>query len=179
MSYSSLLNAISFAADKHRKCRRKDMEASPYINHPIAVATVLANAGNVVDESILIAAILHDTVEDTETTFIAVENLFGREVAGIVRDLTDDKSLPKEVRKQLQIDHAPHISPSAKQVKLADKICNVRDILKSPPHDWSLERRQEYLEWAGKVVDGCRGVNPELEKVFDEARAEAENILQL
>jgi len=179
MSYAPLLKAISFAADRHRNQKRKDQEASPYINHPIAVAAVLADEGNVDDESILMAAILHDTVEDTETTFEELENLFGVEVAGIVRELTDDKSLFKEVRKELQIEHAAHASPRAKQVKIADKICNIRDILKSPPHDWSAERKREYLEWATKVVNGCRGVNPGLDKVFDEALAEGKNISQL
>jgi len=171
MNYAPFLNAISFAADRHRNQKRKDQDASPYINHPIAVAAVLATAGNVVDESILIAAILHDTVEDTETTFEELESLFGTDVTGIVRELTDDKTLPKEVRKELQIGHAAHASHRAKQVKIADKICNISDILKSPPHDWSVERKREYLEWAGKVVQGCRGVNPGLEKVFDELLA--------
>jgi len=176
MSYAPLLKAISFAADKHRNQKRKDQEASPYINHPIAVAAVLADEGNVDDESILMAAILHDTVEDTETTFEELENLFGVEVAGIVRELTDDKSLLKEVRKELQIEHAAYASFRAKQVKIADKICNIRDILKSPPHDWLAERKREYLEWATKVVNGCRGVNPGLDKVFDSALAAGDTI---
>jgi GTP diphosphokinase / guanosine-3',5'-bis(diphosphate) 3'-diphosphatase len=176
MNYALLLTAISFAADKHRNQKRKDQETSPYINHPIAVATVLANEGNVVDESILMAAILHDTVEDTKTTFEELEYLFGADVAGIVRELTDDKSLQKSVRKELQIEHAAHASPRAKQVKIADKICNIRDILNSPPHDWSVERKREYLEWAGKVVEGCRGVNSGLEKVFDELLAKGSTL---
>jgi guanosine-3',5'-bis(diphosphate) 3'-pyrophosphohydrolase len=107
-----------------------------------------------------IAAILQDTVEDTETTFEELENLFGQDVAGIVRELTDDKSLLKTVRKELQIEHAIHASPRAKQVKIADKICNIMDILKSPPYDWSMDRKREYFEWSDKVVAGCRGVNP-------------------
>ena len=177
MSYASLLNAISFAADKHCNQKRKDQERSPYVNHPIAVAAVLADVGNVVDESILIAAILHDTVEDTDATFEELEKKFGSVVTGIVREVTDDKEIEKTVRKRLQIEHAPHISASAKQLKIADKICNVRDILNSPPHDWSVERRQEYLEWACKVVDGCRGVNPGLDKTFDVTLATGNTIL--
>jgi GTP diphosphokinase / guanosine-3',5'-bis(diphosphate) 3'-diphosphatase len=167
MGEAALLSAISFAADKHRNQRRKDHEASPYINHTIAVATLLATEGNVDDETVLIAAVLHDTVEDTNTTFEELEKEFGPEVADIVREVTDDKTLAKEVRKLLQIENARKASPRAKQLKIADKICNIKDVLESPPKDWSLERRREYLQWAAKVVDGCRGVNPGLEKSFD------------
>lgn len=133
MNPTKLLQAISFAADKHRNQRRKDQDASPYINHPIAVATVLASEGNVDDELVLLGAILHDTVEDTETTFEELEVLFGAEAMNVVREVTDDKSLPKATRKELQIEHAAHASDQAKQVKIADKICNIRDIIKSPP----------------------------------------------
>ena len=176
MPYTNLLKAISFAADKHCKLRRKDRDESPYINHPIAVATILAQDADIDDETLLIAAILHDTIEDTETTFDELVNAFGIAVAEIVQEVTDDKNIDKKVRKQLQIEHAPHISDSAKQVKIADKICNIRDVIHSPPHDWSLNRRKEYLEWAGKVVDGCRGVNQRLEKVFDDACAEGNGL---
>lgn len=177
MAHVKLLKAISFAADKHRNQRRKDHEASPYINHPISVATVLASEGSVDDESLLLAAILHDTVEDTETSFEELVSEFGNEVADVVREVTDDKALPKAIRKELQIKHAPHVSPRAKQLKMADKICNIRDILKSPPEDWSLERKHEYLEWTNKVVKGCRGINPCLESVYDSAYEEGKALL--
>ena len=176
MNYVSLLKAISFASKKHSTQRRKDFDASPYINHPIAVATVLASEGNVNDETLLIAAILHDTVEDTETIFEELEREFGVEVANVVREVTDDKSLPKATRKELQIEHALHASPRAKQIKIADKICNIRDILSSPPADWSVERRREYLEWTQKVVNGCRDVNICLDKVYDSALAAGDKI---
>jgi guanosine-3',5'-bis(diphosphate) 3'-pyrophosphohydrolase len=176
MSYVSLLKSISFAAEKHSTQRRKDSDASPYINHPIAVATVLASEGNVDDEALLIAAVLHDTVEDTETTFEKLEEVFGIDVTNIVREVTDDKSLPKATRKELQIEHARHASSRAKQIKIADKICNIRDILNSPPADWSIERRQEYLEWTQKVVNGCRGVNTCLDQVYDDALAAGDKI---
>lgn len=176
MNYAPLLKAISFAAEKHSTQRRKDSDASPYINHPIAVATVLASEGNVDDETLLIAALLHDTVEDTETTFENLENFFGVEVANIVREVTDDKSLPKATRKELQIEHAQHASSRAKQLKIADKICNIRDILSSPPNDWAVDRKREYLEWTQKVVTGCRNVNPCLDKVYDDALEEGKNI---
>ena len=174
-----LLKAIAFAADKHRRQRRKDAEASPYINHPIAVATVLASEGDVSDEATLLAAVLHDTVEDTQTTFVELEEHFGSEVAGLVRELTDDKSLEKGERKRLQIEHARESSIRAKQVKIADKICNVRDITVSPPADWPLQRRREYLTWSEKVVAGCRGVNPKLDQAFDQALAQARTTLDL
>ncbi|MEO7432678.1 MAG: HD domain-containing protein [Dokdonella sp.] len=160
--------AVAFAADKHRNQRRKDVDASPYINHPITLANVLANEGGVDDLTTLCAAILHDTIEDTETTSEELEAAFGAKIASVVMEVTDDKSLEKHVRKQRQIEHAPHISTEAKLVKLADKISNLRDILASPPADWSGERKREYFEWAGKVVDGVRGVNSKLEAKFDE-----------
>lgn len=164
-----LLQALAFAADKHRNQRRKDAEASPYINHPIALADVLANEGGVTDESVLIAAILHDTIEDTETSADELRTHFGEAVTAIVLEVTDDKSLPKAERKRLQVAHAPYASREAKLVKLADKICNLRDIVVSPPARWPLERRQAYFDWAKAVVDGLRGVHPALERAFDEA----------
>lgn len=166
---NQLIKAIGFAADKHRNQRRKDAEASPYINHPIALANVLANEGGIEDERTLIAAVLHDTIEDTETTAKDLERLFGKDVADIVLEVTDDKTLPKAERKRLQVEHAPHISRRAKLVKLADKICNIRDVADCPPAGWPLERRQQYFEWAKAVVEGLRGVHPELERVFDDA----------
>lgn len=168
---ATLVQALAFAADKHRNQRRKDAEASPYINHPIALANVLANEGGVQDVTVLCAAVLHDTIEDTETTADELRAVFGDQVASVVLEVTDDKLLGKAVRKQLQIEHAPHISPQAKLVKLADKISNVRDILASPPADWSPERKQAYFDWAAAVaaavVAGLRGVHPGLEAVFD------------
>jgi guanosine-3',5'-bis(diphosphate) 3'-pyrophosphohydrolase len=174
-----LLKAIAFAAEKHRHQTRKDAEESPYIIHPIAVATVLAVEGDVSDEATLLAAILHDTVEDTETTLAELEENFGSEVAGLVSELTDDKSLKKGERKRLQVEHARDSSPRAKQIKIADKISNVRDIVVSPPADWPLERRREYLTWSERVVAGCRGVNPKLDRAFDEAIGEARQALNL
>ena len=159
--------AVAFAADKHRNQRRKDAEASPYINHPIALANVLASEGGVSDVTVLCAAVLHDTIEDTETTVDELRALFGPKVASVVMEVTDDKSLEKSLRKQRQVEHAPHISTEAKLVKLADKISNLRDILASPPADWSTERKQAYFDWASKVVAGVRGVHPNLEAVFD------------
>jgi guanosine-3',5'-bis(diphosphate) 3'-pyrophosphohydrolase len=166
-----LIEALSFAAHKHRDQRRKDADASPYINHPIQLARVLAIEGNVTDEQVIVAAILHDTIEDTETTDEEIRQTFGAAIADIVAEVTDDKDLPKHERKQLQIDHAPHASTKAKLVKLADKICNVRDLAGSPPVGWDLARRQEYFDWAKQVVDGLRGVSPVLEKAFDDAYA--------
>lgn len=179
MNSAKLLRAITFAAEKHRDQRRKDAGASPYINHPIGVATVLATEGNVSDEVTLLAATLHDTVEDTKTTFAELEEHFGPEVANLVRELTDDKSLEKMERKRLQIDHAAHSSNTAKQLKIADKICNIRDIADSPPSDWPLQRRLEYLLWSEKVVAGCRGINPALDQAFDDAIARARTVLQI
>lgn len=175
---TALLDALAFAAYKHRDQRRKDAEASPYINHPIAVAHVLATEGEVTDVSVLVAAVLHDTVEDTQTTFVELDAAFGSVVAGLVRELTDDKSLPKNERKRLQVEHAAAASPGAKQIKLADKICNVRDITVTPPADWSIDRRVAYLDWAKRVVDACCGANPQLEAAFDAALAKARQVIE-
>ncbi len=164
-----LMDALAFSAAKHRSQRRKDVEASPYINHPIELARVLALEGGVTDHKTLAAAILHDTVEDTETTYEELKEKFGRVIALTVREVTDDKSLSKADRKRLQIEHAKHLSRRARLVKLADKTCNVRDMASHPPHGWPLERRREYFDWAAKVVEQIRGTNEKLEAAFDEA----------
>ena len=166
-----LLKALAFAAHKHRDQRRKDAEASPYINHPIALADVLVNEGGVADTEVLSAALLHDTVEDTDTTPDELERVFGPRIARIVAEVTDDKNLPKAERKRLQVEHAATISAEAKLVKLADKICNLRDVAERPPASWDLARRTEDFDWAKSVVDRLRGAHPRLEKAFDAAYA--------
>ena len=170
-SLALIVQALEFAAHKHRDQRRKDAQASPYINHPIALANVLVREGGVDEPAVLAAALLHDTVEDTQTTPAELRETFGEKIAGIVLEVTDNKNLLKADRKRLQIEHAAHISREAKLVKLADKICNVRDVANHPPAKWDLVRRREYFEWAKAVVDQLRGVHPGLEKKFDEAYA--------
>ena len=168
-----LLKALSFAAHKHRDQRRKDAEASPYINHPIALAQVLVGEGGVSDIEVLAAALLHDTIEDTATTGEELEREFGVRIAAMVAEVTDDTALPKTDRKRLQIEHAAQLSDGAKLVKLADKICNLRDVADRPPAQWDLRRRQEYFEWAKKVIDQLRGAPGDsmrrLEAAFDAA----------
>ncbi|MGH8252017.1 MAG: HD domain-containing protein [Steroidobacteraceae bacterium] len=163
-----VIRAASFAAYKHRNHRRKNAEATPYINHPLAVAQVLSVEGAVHDAVILAAALLHDTVEDTETTYEELTEAFGTRVSEIVREVSDDKQLPKDVRKLQQIEHAARASPAAQQVKIADKICNLREILATPPANWSEARKQEYFDWAKAVVDQVRGANQTLARKFDE-----------
>jgi (p)ppGpp synthase/HD superfamily hydrolase len=162
-----LLAALKFAAAKHSRQRRKDLAATPYINHPIDVADVLSRIGGITDLPTLQAAILHDTIEDTETSPQELEDHFGQEVRLLVQEVTDDKSLPKQERKRLQVEHAPNLSTRAKLIKLGDKICNVREITPTEPAEWPLQRKLEYFDWAEKVVAGCRGSNPELEEHFD------------
>ena len=164
---SSLLAVLKFAAHKHSRQRRKDLEATPYINHPIAVAEILSRIGRITDLPTLQAAILHDTIEDTETSAHELEEYFGREVCLLVQELTDDKRLPKQERKRLQVEHAPNLSTSAKLIKIADKICNVGEITATQPVEWPLQRKLEYFDWAEKVVAGCRGSNLDLEQHFD------------
>jgi guanosine-3',5'-bis(diphosphate) 3'-pyrophosphohydrolase len=174
-----LLKAIHFSADKHRDQRRKDVPRSPYINHPIEVAEILWEAGGVRDAVTLVAAVLHDTLEDTETTPDEIRGLFGEEVLSVVLEVSDDKSLPSPVRKRLQIEHAPHISSRAKLVKLADKICNLYDLIYSPPARWTLERRQTYVVWTEQVVAGLRGTNARLEKEYDELLMEGKRVFEI
>ena len=168
---TAIMTALEFAAHKHRDQRRKDANASPYINHPIALAGVLTREGGVTEEPVLVAAILHDTLEDTQTTHAELVEAFGGHIASIVAEVTDDRSLLKAERKRLQIEHAASISREAKLVKLADKICNVRDVADHPPAKWDLARRREYFEWAKAVVDRMRGTHPVLERRFDDAYA--------
>lgn len=170
---AKILRAASFAAGKHRFQKRKGADAEPYINHPLEVANLLASVGGIEDADIIAAAILHDTIEDTETSRDELIELFGIRVADIVAEVTDDKSLPKAERKRLQIDHAPHLSSGAKLVKLCDKISNVTDVMKSPPADWPLERKLGYVDWAENVVNGVRGINAALEDHFDAIAVEA------
>ncbi len=165
---SEFLRALSFAAYKHRDQRRKDNK-TPYINHPIAVANILLNEADVTSENVLIAALLHDTVEDTDTTFEEIEQRFGLTVRDIVDEVTDDKSLPKAVRKQQQIDHAGGLSDPAKLIKFADKTANLRDITAAPPEGWSAARIDDYLEWGKAVVNQIRGTHAQLEALFDQA----------
>ena len=168
---SLILKALDFAAFKHRDQRRKDAQASPYINHPIALANVLVGEGGVSEPVVIAAALLHDTLEDTQTTAGELRAAFGEVITRVVEEVTDDKSLLKAERKRLQVEHAATISREAKLVKLADKICNVRDVADHPPAKWDLARRREYFEWAKAVVDRMRGVHPALERRFDEAYA--------
>jgi len=162
-----VLKAAEFAAMKHRDQRRKDAKSSPYINHPISLARILLEEGGVDDPVVLAAALLHDTIEDTDTSHQELRGQFGDDVADIVAEVTDTKFLQKDSRKRLQVSKAAKATEGARLVKLADKIANLRDIIGSPPAGWSLERRQEYFNWAKEVVDQLRGTNAELERRFD------------
>ncbi len=162
-----LIDAVHFAADKHRDQRRKDKGATPYINHPVSLAHILTNEGGVHDIDVLCAALLHDTIEDTDTTPEELVAHFGPRITSIVLEVTDDTTQHFTVRKQAQIDHAPHMSHEAKLVKLADKISNLRDLLAFPPADWPTMRKQAYMDFSSAVVDGLRGTNSALEAAFD------------
>ncbi|XP_026482065.1 guanosine-3',5'-bis(diphosphate) 3'-pyrophosphohydrolase MESH1-like [Ctenocephalides felis] len=159
---------VNFAALKHKDQRRKDAEKTPYINHPIGVASILTNEAFIEDQNVLMAALLHDTVEDTNTTFEEIEKEFGTVVRAIVEEVTDDKNLPKLERKRLQIVHAPTSSHSAKLVKLADKLYNLRDLERAIPVGWSKSYYDEYYRWAFLVIDGLRGTNAVLERELDD-----------
>ena len=171
-----MLRAIAFAAHKHRDQRRKGSNKAPYINHPIEVAMLVATDGGIADIAVLQAAILHDTIEDTDTTAEELQHEFGPDVTALVLEMTDDMSLPSAERKRRQIARAPSLSARAKCIKIADKTANVRDIGSHPPPDWSLERRRTYFAWTVEVVAGCRGTNAGLETRYDQVLAEARRL---
>ena len=168
-----VIQAAHFAADKHRDQRRKGVRNTPYINHPLEVAERLNRVAGIDDATILAAAILHDTIEDTETTRAELAKLFGNEIAALVAELTDQPGLTWQERKRLEIDRAAHISDRAKLIKLSDKTSNVSDTVTNPPGEWTLSRRRDYLEFARLVADGCRGINAGLDAEFDRVHAEA------
>jgi guanosine-3',5'-bis(diphosphate) 3'-pyrophosphohydrolase len=170
-----ILKALEFAAERHRKQFRKGEDKSPYINHPIQVANLLANEADEKDPILITATILHDVIEDTVRTkkqkkelIEQIREIFGEEVLSITLEVTDDKSLSKKERKRLQIVHAPLLSEKAKKLKLADKIMNVRDITDNPPVIWPLKRIKKYLDWSEKVVAGLRGVNKKMDDTFEQ-----------
>lgn len=161
-----ILQAAYYAAQKHSQQRRKEIAATPYINHPLEVAKLLAEVAEVTDDSIIIAALLHDTLEDTATLAEEIAQLFGAEILAYVVEVTDDKSLSKNERKRLQIERASTLSDGAKLIKLADKISNVRSVAYTPPQEWPFIQQQEYVAWAYLVYEGLRGVNLQLDALF-------------
>jgi len=168
-SVRRILAAAHFAAEKHAQQRRKGENGEPYFNHLLEVADLIAASTPELDVELMMAAFLHDTVEDTGVTLQELEQRFGKDVAALVAEVTDDKSLPKEIRKQLQVEHTPDKSPRAQTLKLADKISNLRAIISSPPVGWSRERKQQYFEWARQVVSGISSPNEFLKSEFDKA----------
>ncbi|MEO8671102.1 MAG: HD domain-containing protein [Tahibacter sp.] len=176
---SRLIAALHYAALQHRDQRRKDEDASPYINHPISLLNILAVEAGVTDTDVLCAAVLHDVIEDCsgeQQEFIAdrraeIRAQFGDSVLAIVEDVTDDKELTRDERKQRQIDHARHLSAAAKLVKLADKTSNLRDVAHNAPATWSLQRRREYFDWAQAVIDAIGPAHARLEHLFAAAAA--------
>lgn len=172
-----VLKAADAAARWHVHQRRKGPAAEPYINHLLEVAKLVAEATDGKNSDLVIAALLHDAVEDCEVPMEMIQENFGKDVAELVREVTDDKQLDKAERKRLQIKNASHKSLNAKILKLADKTSNLRALANSPAADWSVKRRLEYLKWAREVAEGLRGANEWLEKKFDEAAAEAERAI--
>jgi len=168
-----VLKAADAAAQWHVHQRRKGAAKEPYINHLLEVATLVAEATEGTDPNLVIAALLHDAIEDCEVPHKLIAETFGADVADLVAEVTDDKSLPKEERKRLQITKTPGKSRRAKLLKLADKTSNLRGLMQSPPVGWTEARLRDYVVWAEAVVRSCRGLNPKLEAAFDAAHAEA------
>jgi (p)ppGpp synthase/HD superfamily hydrolase len=168
-----VLRAADAAARWHVHQRRKGAAEEPYVNHLLEVATLVAHATAGADPRLVVAALLHDAIEDQEVPQDVIRNAFGADVLEIILEVTDDKSLPKDVRKALQIERAPHKSARAKILKLADLTSNLRALAASPPTDWSVQRRLEYVAWATAVGAGLAGVTPALEAEFHAAIAAA------
>jgi (p)ppGpp synthase/HD superfamily hydrolase len=166
--------AACFAARTHTGQSRKGAAKEPYVNHLAEVAAFVAEATGGRDANLVVAAWLHDAVEDQGVMREEIASMFGEDVAGLVAEVTDDKSLPKHVRKRLQVETVAGKSARARLLKLADKTSNVTAVVESPPADWPEERLKAYVCWALEVVDaGCRGLSAELERRFDEAVAKA------
>lgn len=166
---AAILDAALFSAKKHEHQTRYDSAATPYIIHPVTVAYSILTIGQVSTPEILIAALLHDTVEDTGTTFKEIRQKFGATVEGYVKEVTDDRTLSKEKRKELQLEHAPHKSEGAALIKLADKLYNVTDVHHNPAIGWTKERRDQYVTWASQVVNQLPTANKNLKNAMDEA----------
>jgi guanosine-3',5'-bis(diphosphate) 3'-pyrophosphohydrolase len=173
----SVWRAADAAARWHVHQRRKGAANEPYINHLLEVSNLVTQATDGSEPNVVIAALLHDAIEDQGITPEAIASEFGQRVADIILEVTDNKSLPKAERKRRQVESAPHKSREAKLIKLADKISNVRAIANSPAPDWSIERRLEYVKWAKDVVAGLRGTSLWLERQFDEVIEQAQNVL--
>lgn len=175
---SLVIRAARFASSRHAGQERKGIDGGPYFDHPLEVASLLASVGRVDDPVILAAALLHDTLEDTETSPEELEEQFGQLVRRLVEEVSDDKSLPRGERKELQVERSRQYSPGARLIRIADKISNLRGVRDRPPPEWSADRRREYLEWAARVIRNCRGTSPPLEKLFDETAASLEESAQ-
>jgi guanosine-3',5'-bis(diphosphate) 3'-pyrophosphohydrolase len=175
---AAILSAALFAAEKHASQKRKGNAGEPYINHLIEVAQLISSAIPSPDKNLLIAALLHDTIEDVGVTKEELVERFGSDVAELVVEVTDNKSLPEAERKRLQVETAPHKSVRAQAIKLADKISNLRAILVSPPANWDFQRRKEYFEWANRVVDGLTAPNPVLKEEFEKTYRKFESVGQ-
>lgn len=172
-----LSKAIVFAAQCHAGQYRKDGK-TPYINHPLEVMNLVVSNIEEPEMDVLIAAMLHDVVEDTNVTIPEIRHMFGPRVAKFVAELTDDKLLTKEERKRTQLAGVDSLSPEGKLLRLCDKICNVYDILYAPPGDWDMIRRMDYLHWSKAVVDKIRGTHRVLEQRFDELYAAGLKLLK-
>ena len=163
-----LIDALNFAAEKHQYQRRNGYDRLPYINHLIKVVKTMMEVAQVTDEVILLAAILHDVIEDTDLTEEALAYRFNPKTAAIVRELSDDMTLEHAKRKQLQIVRAKGLSKAARMIRIADKVCNMRDLMSYPMIEWSVEKKRAYVKNSIQVVDEIRGTNAALENWFDE-----------
>jgi (p)ppGpp synthase/HD superfamily hydrolase len=171
---ATLLRAAQFAAECHAAQRRKGARSEPYVNHLIEVAAILADVAGDRDPNLLVAALLHDSIEDVGVTREEIAARFNDDVAELVWLVTDDKSLEKHVRKQLQVDNAPHKPTRAQWLKIADKTSNLRAIRDSPPPEWTSDRCREYLAWARRVVSAFPDPHPVLLAQFEQVAAELE-----
>lgn len=178
LSLKIFLKALNFSAEQHKLQKRKGDNGVPYINHPIQVVALLSEYESETNYKLLTAAILHDVIEDTTVNKNDVKRYFGDEVANLVSEVTDNMLLPKQIRKSMQVKKAGDLSREAKLIKIADKTCNLKDIV-NLGDTWDVKRKKAYFEWAKKVVDQCRGVNSQLEEYFDKVYREGKEELRV
>ncbi len=181
---TKIIEAIAFASERHKGQTRKGTGKVPYINHPVKVAQLLSQFGED-DPNLIIAAFLHDVIEDTTENEKEIKEIsglilqkFGETVLLTVLEVSDNKSLPVEERKRLQVAHTPKLSERAKKLKIADKICNILDIKNDPPENWPVKRKLAYLDWSKQVVNGAKGLNKKLDKYFDQVYNEVYSLLR-
>ncbi|HEC60508.1 hypothetical protein LCGC14_0950780 [marine sediment metagenome] len=155
---SQLIEAFLFAAQAHKEQRRKGNGGAPYINHLIEVVSLLSSTAKVDDTDILIAAALHDILEDTPITVTEITKRYGSNVLSYVQAVSDDKALTLIERRAKQLKSMNESSDPIKYIKLADHCSNIASL----PPTWDKQRLKEYIGWSQSVAEKCFDVSEPL-----------------